>query len=556
MRVTASKDVAATSHMETGWHRINWVKTHHEVKRLQMRIAKSAREGNWRKVQTLQRLLTRSFSAKVLAVKRVTENQGKSTSGVDGVTWPTPESKFKAALSLSRQGYRPMPLRRVYIPKSNGKKRPLGIPTMKDRAIQALYKLALEPVAETLADKNSYGFRPGRSTADAIGQCYIVLVNKVRAQWILEGDIKGCFDNISHNWLMANVPMDKTILQKWLKAGFIDFRKGKTLFPTEAGTPQGGVISPILANMALDGLETAIKNGCRQKDKVNLVRYADDFIITGASKEVLIDKIRPIVESHLKERGLELSEEKTRITHIEEGFDFLGWNVRKYNEKLLIKPAQKNVKAVLDKIRKTINANKAIRQIHLIKILNPIIRGWVNYHRHVVAKKTFKRVDDRIWRSIWQWCRRRHPNKSLLWIKRKYFNPQGSRNWMFNGKIGATRPDGSPVWATLIKAADTKIRRHVKIRAEATPYDPKWEPYFEERWTHTLKEIWEPKLRKLWLKQEGKCLVCNQLINRETGWHIHRVTQMIEGGTDALYNLRLLHPNCHKQVHNQKLDVM
>ena len=231
-------DAVSSGKLEVSWHQINWYEAHQHVRRMQLHIAKATREGNARKVKSLQRLLTHSFYAKALAVKRVTENQGKATPGVDGQTWSTPEAKFQAISSLKRKGYKPLPLRRMYIPKSNGKMRPLGIPIMRDRAMQALHKLALEPVAETLADKNSYGFRPERACADAIGQTFIVLGQKTSAQWILEGDIKSCFDEISHDWLMNNVPMDKGILRKWLKAGYIDRKK---LFPTDAGTPQGGL---------------------------------------------------------------------------------------------------------------------------------------------------------------------------------------------------------------------------------------------------------------------------------------------------------------------------
>ncbi|WP_269059620.1 group II intron reverse transcriptase/maturase [Methylomonas sp. LL1] len=359
---------------------------------------KAIQEGRWGKVKALQWLLIHSFSGKAIAVKRVTENKGKKTSGVDGKTWSTPKAKSQAMLSLRRRGYQPLPLRRVYIPKSNGKERPLGIPTMKDRAMQALYRLALEPVSETTADPNSYGFRPERSTVDAREQCFTVLSRAYAPQWILEGDIKGCFDNISHQWMLENIPMDKSILQKWLKAGYVYQNK---LFPTEAGTPQGGIISPTLSNMTLDGLETLLMNrfalsnrtgrfshGMAARHQVNLVRYADDFIITSRSKELLESEIRPMVENFLHERGLLLSAEKTKITHIDEGFDFLGWNVRKYKGKLLIKPAKKNVKAFLDEIRATVKANNQAKQTNLIRLLNPKIRGWANYHKAAVAKVT------------------------------------------------------------------------------------------------------------------------------------------------------------------------
>ncbi|MBG4648514.1 group II intron reverse transcriptase/maturase, partial [Pseudomonas aeruginosa] len=365
----------APSHESVNWHSIDWARCHREVRRLQARIVKATREGKHGKVKALQWILTHSFSGKALAVRRVTENQGKKTPGVDGITWSTPEAKSQAMLSIKRRGYRPQPLKRVYIPKTNGKMRPLGIPTMKDRAMQALYLLALEPVAETTADGRSFGFRPERSTADAIEQCFTTLSKKVAPQWILEGDIKGCFDNISHDWLMGHVPTDREILRKWLKAGYMEDRQ---LFPTEAGTPQGGIISPTLANLVLDGLEAKLDaafgrkryaNGVQTRLMVNYVRYADDFIVTGRSKELLEQEVMPIIKDFMQERGLTLSPEKTKITHIDDGFDFLGQNVRKYNGKLLIKPSKANVATFLEKVRSAVKGNKALDQPRLIRML-------------------------------------------------------------------------------------------------------------------------------------------------------------------------------------------
>src|SRR5438876_473422 len=252
-QMTAEQNTAGASfHGVTDWHDIDWKSVSHHVRRLQARIVKATKEKRWGKVKALQRLLTHSFSGKALAVRRVTENQGKNTPGVDKETWNTPQKKINAVYSLRQRGYHPQPLRRIYIPKKNGKKRPLGIPVMKCRAMQALYLLALDPIAETTADPNSYGFRPGRSTADAIEACFIALCKGDRAEWILEGDIRSCFDKISHEWLLAHIPMEKTILRKWLKAGYMENRR---LYPTEEGTPQGGICSPVIANMALDGLE-------------------------------------------------------------------------------------------------------------------------------------------------------------------------------------------------------------------------------------------------------------------------------------------------------------
>jgi RNA-directed DNA polymerase len=262
------------------WHGINWANVHRQVRRLQARIVKAIQEGRHNKVKALQWLLTHSFSGKALAVKRVTTNQGKNTPGVDNVVWITPEAKTNAIASMKRRGYSPLPLLRVFIPKKgNQKTRPLGIPAMKDRARQALHLLALEPIAETTGDPNSYGFRPERSTADAGAQCFNVLAAARMAQWVLEADIKGCYDNISQDWMLVNVPTDKTMLRKWLKAGFV-YRN--ELFPTEAGTPQGGIISPVLSNMTLDGLEARLAEKFPKAKlvglKMNMVRYADDCV--------------------------------------------------------------------------------------------------------------------------------------------------------------------------------------------------------------------------------------------------------------------------------------
>ena len=457
------------------WNSIDWNQVEKQVKRLQVRIAKAIKEGRRGKATSLQRLLTKSFYGKLIAIKRVTSNKGKETPGVDGVLWSTSKQKMKAVRSLGRKGYKPSPLRRVFIPKSNGKRRPLGIPTMECRGHQALHLLALEPIAETLSERHSYGFRPKRSCADAIEQCFKVFARKVSPRYILEGDIKSCFDRICHDWLLKHIPMDKNILRKWLKCGLIN--KG-TFFPTFEGTPQGGIISPTLLNLTLSGLEEKIKSVTESSDRVNLVVYADDFVVSGNSKEVLEQKVKPAIVEFLKERGLTLSDEKTVITSIDKGFDFLGHNIRKYKNKLLIKPSKKNTTTFLRGIRKLIKSHPTCKTENLICLLNPKVRGWAYYFRHVVSKRTFDYVDNKIFWAIWRWAKRRHPKKNRAWVWKKYFPNPALRG---NLSVRVFKQDGEPKLISLFRATTIPIRRHTKVQAAANPFDPKFRSYFEKR---------------------------------------------------------------------------
>lgn len=514
------------------------------VKKLQMRIVKAVQQGKHNKVKVLQWLLTHSYSAKILAVHKVTTNRGKNTPGVDGTVWKSEAQKIEAVNTLKRSGYRAKPLRRIYIPKKNGKKRPLGIPTMQDRAQQALYLMALDPVAESLLDNGVYGFRRKRSTADAIEAIFnATAANADCAEWILEGDIKACFDQINHEWLLKNIPTDKRMLEQWLKAGTIFDGKHSV---TEEGTPQGGVISPCIAVLALNGLgrelEQTVKPRRYEKGigdvntKLHTVFYADDFVITGRSRELLEGEVLPEVERFMSERGLELSEEKTLITHIGTGFDFLGQNIRKYNRKVLIKPSKKNVKSFLEEIRRVIRKHPMIKQESLIGMLNPKIRGWTNYHRHVVSKETFSYVDYQIYKSLWKWCRRRHNKKGKWWISQKYFHSREGRNWIFGAE---TENKG---WVELLRASDTKIIRHKKIQKEANPYAEEWQSYFEEREGERMFEgmSGRKKLTGMWKNQKGKCTLCGEEVVKETGWKTHRNT---ENRTD------IVHPLCHRKLH-------
>jgi RNA-directed DNA polymerase len=559
--MTVCKNTDAVPTPGEQWDSINWDQAHHVVMRLQVRIAKATREKRWRKVKALQWLLTHSYSAKAIAIKKITTNQGKRTPGVDGVVLKTSEEKALMINSLKRRGYHPLPLRRIYIPKAGNKKklRPLGIPTMRERGMQALHTLALLPMSETTADWNSYGFRPERSTADAIEALFKKLCKKDAPVWILEGDIKGCFDNISHEWMLKNICTDTKVLEKWLKAGYMEKAE---LFPTEKGTPQGGVASPTLANLVLDGIENLLGRNYNALNRygkrkqlsphgIHFVRYADDFVVIAKSRDTLEKEVYPMIEAFLGERGLELSKEKTRITHISEGFDFLGQNIRKYrlgkaNAKLLIKPSSKNVNTFLSSIRHTIKAMATATQVALIQKLNPKIIGWANYHRSVVSKEIYAKVDNEIWKALWKWSARRHPNKNKAWIHARYYRKIKERNHCFSCEVKNESGNGGKLF-TLVYASNTMIKRHTKIKSEATPFDPAYTIYFEKRITSKMSGNKEgrAKIVALWRRQQGHCSICSEKITPDTGWFIHYLESRIQGGQDNLSNLQLIHKNCY-----------
>ncbi|QEC74599.1 group II intron reverse transcriptase/maturase [Mucilaginibacter ginsenosidivorax] len=552
MNVSKNTACAPSDKEVSNWNNIDWDKCKNGVRKLQARIVKAQKEGKHGKVKSLQWVLTHSYHAKALAVKRVTSNRGKNTAGVDQVIWVTPAEKLNAIYDLKKRGYKPQPLKRVNIKKSNGKLRPLGIPTLKDRAMQALYLMGLEPIAETTADKHSYGFRRERSTIDAISQSHQLLGRgRFSPTWVFEGDIKGCFDNISHAWLLENIPMDKTMLKLWLKCGFVF---NGELFPTEDGTPQGGIISPTLSNMTLDGMERMLRakfpdktvNGKRYYSAVRLVRYADDFIVTGKTQDVLENEVKPAVMAFLNERGLILSEEKTKVTHIDEGFDFLGYNIRRYrNGSVLTKPSKDSVKKFLLKTKEIISSNKSAKQDTLIRLLNPVIAGWGNNFKHGVSSDIFQNCDHLIFQKLWRWCRRRHSNKGKRWVKDKYFQSIGNRNWCFTWTKKGTEAKN---YLTLQLLSDIGISRNVKIQAEANPFDPTWQPYFDKRETYKMLQTLKGKksLLNLWEKQKRKCPVCGNKIDRELPW----------GTCKSIVNHKvvhqLVHDSCRRSVYLKK----
>ena len=457
------------------WKSIDWNRVKEVVNNLQSRIASAAKNRNWKKVSKLSRLLTRSFYARLLAVRKVTGNKGSRTPGVDGIIWRSSADKMRAALELLSKGYHAKPLTRKYIRKKNGKLRPLSIPTIYDRAMQTLHALALSAVESAIGDKTSFGFKPYRSTKDAYAYLHICLSKKNAPQWIVEGDIKSCFDEINHDWILENTPMNKTVLKEFLNAGYVE---DYHLFPTEKGTPQGGTVSPIIANIALNGLEMALASKFysridgtidkphRNKHKINYVRFADDFVITADSSETA-SEVLEVVKTFLDPRGLKLSEEKTFVTHISDGFNFLGWYFRKYNGKLLIKPSKDSQKEVIGKISEVIHKAKAWDQDRLIRILNPIIRGWAQYHNHAVSTAVFSKLDDVVYNMLVSWAKRRHQNKGVKWVMDKYWHKSDNRNYVFCTEN-----------QTLERFSNAKIVRQRLAKLDKNPYIDR--EYFEQ----------------------------------------------------------------------------
>lgn len=564
---TQNLDKALKQSLTDQWKNIDWRGIQDNVNRIQTRIAKATINNDWRKVKQLQRLLVNSFPAKALSVKTVVTNRGKKTPGVDGVIWEQPYEKMIAINNLTSKNYKAKPLKRVEIDKGkgDGSTRPLGIPTMFDRAMQKLWDLALSPIAETKADTNSFGFRLNRSSQDAREQIFNVLASSQNATWILDADIKGFFDNLSHDWLMENIPMDKDILREFLKCGVVI--KGE-FHSTEKGTPQGGIISPTLANMALDGLQYHIQNKYWRKTykaknienevsdiyykfntrKVHFIRYADDFIITGIDKQTC-EELKEHIKPFLSERGVEISENKTRIVHIDEGFDFLGWNFRKYQGKMLIKPSNKSVTKFLDEVRETIKTMATAKQSILIFELNQKIRGWRNYHKSSVARKIFEKVDHEIWLATWDWAIRRHKNKGKEWLKEKYWHKYGGNNWTFFDNT----TEFSKTNQVLIRCSNTRIIRHTKLCLDKNPFIDR--DYFRDRaFKQGVKNL-TGEFKAIWVKQKGICPYCDKgiFIDSNEEYEIHHITPKEWGGSNKPSNLVYMHKECHKLYHSNNV---
>jgi RNA-directed DNA polymerase len=526
------------------WSHIQWRKAHKLVKNLRQRIFRARKLGNFKTLRSLQKLMQRSYANLLLSVRRITQtNKGKATAGIDKEIINTPVQRM--ILVNTWKGGNLQPTKRVEIPKPNGKKRPLGIPTVRDRIEQAIIMNSLEPEWESVFEPNSYGFRQGRSCQDAVEQIF-----NQTSRWhdfVLEADIRGFFDNIAHESilnLISNFPK-KNRIEGWLKAGFIADGKFN---PTEMGTPQGGVISPLLANIGLHGLETYIKS---TNPKLGVVRYADDFVVTARDKGSL-EAAQILIQQWLSERGLELSTEKTLITSMEEGFDFLGFNHRHYSGKLLIKPSKKKVLNFCKRLGKEIKALNGAKQEDVIRKINPILRGFANYYKGVVSKETFSYISHRVWQYLWRWAKRRHPNKNTTWVRKAYFKTINGNKWTFACTISEHRGMVDRIYS-LYPIAYTPIERHVKVKGEASPDDPSLKEYWDKRNQKLGKSYWAKGSKNYLIaqNQQWKCPTCGQPLLNEEEIETHHIVPVAQEGLHDISNLQHLHTPCHKQVHSK-----
>jgi RNA-directed DNA polymerase len=537
----------------TEWNSVNWRVVNRRVRTLRHRIFRASQQGDYRTVASLQKLMLRSYSNRLQAVRRVTQvNHGKRTAGVDQVLIKTPKARGAFVDSLrTYQPWRAMPTKRVSIPKANGTQRPLGIPTMRDRALQAMVKNSLEPSWEARFEGTNYGFRPGRGCHDAIEKTFRLARTNGRKQWVVDADIEGAFDHIDHDFLLQTIgpAPGRELIRQWLKAGYVDRH---VFHPTVAGTPQGGVISPLLANIALHGMEAAIgvtrnKAGAIISPRA-VVRYADDFVVFCETKDDAQEVVH-LLRDWLDHRGLTLSTEKTRIVHLTEGFNFLGFNVRHYptqntasGYKLLIKPSRESVAQIRSTVRQHWLELKGHNVRDVLHRLNPIIRGQANYYRIGVASETFSALDNWMFHRAVRWVRSTHPTKPTYWTKARYWGclaPNRRDTWVF----GDTRT-GAFLW----KYSWFRIQRHILVQGSASKDDPALRAYWDQRAMAGATSL-SPRLQRVARRQRYSCEVCGDSLFNDEELHRHHITPKSQGGTNTDENLTLRHLYCHQQIH-------
>jgi RNA-directed DNA polymerase len=546
--------VANVTARTTDWNRIDWKNANRVVRKLRQRIFKATKDGDLKRVRNLQKLLMRSYSNTLLSVRRVTQqNSGKKTAGVDKLLVTTPTARGTLVDILTKFiPWKPLPVKRVYIRKSNGKQRPLGIPCIIDRCLQAIVKNALEPYWEAQFERTSYGFRPGRGVHDAIERIQLMSKSTSTKPWVVDADIEGCFDNIAHEPLIktiGNFPARK-LIQQWLKAGYVE----KCVFhDTESGVPQGGIISPLLANIALHGMESA--QGIRYSKagqsigNRSILRYADDLVIFCKTQEDAFKAVDDL-SCFLETRGLTLSKSKTKIVHLNQGFNFLGFNIKWYQDKntrlgrkVLIKPSKESLQDIRNNMRQVWLENKSSNVNYLMSKLNPIIRGVANYYRTVVSSHIFRKLDRWMFMRQNRYVKRMHSKKSSTWRKRKYW-----------GRLNLERNDYSvfgdkQTGQFLLKFSWFTIRRHTLVKGDASPDDPNLREYWESRNRRKSRNL-IPSYQILAQKQGYKCTVCGESLFNDEPLQKHHKIPRSKGGKDSYANLELMHYYCHQQAHS------
>lgn len=570
MKDRVTHDIGATG-LHPEWCDIDWKRARQRVKNLRQRIYRATENGQWNKVRSLTKLMLRSHSNLLVSVRRVTqENQGKKTAGLDGQVALTPAQRVHLVREMADHTlWKAQPARRIYIPKAKGKLRPLGIPTIKNRVAQAVVKNALEPSWEARFEASSYGFRPGRSCHDAIEHGHSRLrvgKNCPNDRWVLDADIHGAYDHISHDFILARLGAipGRELVKQWLKAGYVE---AEVFNPTTSGTAQGSVISPLLANIALDGMESLLDHYPKVKaytihskgrtwtrrvktKKYGFTRYGDDFLVSAATRED-IEAIKPILAEWLSIRGLTLSEEKTSIVPIEQGVNFLGFHIRHFGGRCFTLPQKDKVLRFLKDVRAWLKTHRTVKPEAVISHLNPILRGWGNYYKHSASKRVFSYVDDQVWKALWAWALRRHPNKGKKWVAAKYFLCD-STGWTFKATVKDRR--GRAKVITLHKLRRVPIERHVKVKGTVSPDDPRLGQYWHDRRTRYGKSHWVrgSKLYRVAVNQNWRCPACAQHLFNGEDLHTHHTVPLAAGGRDDEENLVHLHAACHRQVHGRR----